>query len=115
MKIRKFLRDWHRDLGYFTVGILVIYCISGIILNHRHDFNPDYRIIKSEYDVTIDQKDSYSKDEIVDILSDLEREVVYKKHYVTAKDLLRYLLKMVSLLLIREKKRPHYVISIKEG
>ncbi|NQU87835.1 MAG: PepSY-associated TM helix domain-containing protein [Mariniphaga sp.] len=85
MKVRKFLRNWHRDLGYFTVGILVIYCISGIILNHRHDFNPDYKIYFSEFNTNIQQKNSYTKEEIKDILSELDREVLYKKHYITNK------------------------------
>lgn len=33
--IRKWLRILHRDLGYFFVGITIVYGISGIILNHK--------------------------------------------------------------------------------
>jgi len=33
--IRKWLRLTHRYLGYFFVGITLIYAISGIILNHK--------------------------------------------------------------------------------
>lgn len=33
--IRKWLRLLHRDLGYFFVGITLVYAISGIILNHK--------------------------------------------------------------------------------
>lgn len=34
-KIRKWLRILHRDLGYFAVGITLVYSVSGIILNHK--------------------------------------------------------------------------------
>jgi hypothetical protein len=33
--ILKWLRILHRDLGYFVVGITLVYAISGIILNHK--------------------------------------------------------------------------------
>ncbi|MBN2772685.1 MAG: PepSY-associated TM helix domain-containing protein [Prolixibacteraceae bacterium] len=82
MKIRKFLRNWHRDLGYFSVGILTIYCVSGIYLNHRYDFNPDYKIYYQEFKADIEPKESYSKEEIREILSDLDYDVLYKKHYM---------------------------------
>lgn len=47
IKWRKMNRAVHRDLGYFFVGMAIIYGISGIALNHRHDWNPSY-IIKQE-------------------------------------------------------------------
>jgi len=31
----------HRDLGYLAFGLTVIYAISGIAVNHRHDFDSD--------------------------------------------------------------------------
>lgn len=30
------LRDLHRDLGYFFVGITLVYALSGIFLTHKH-------------------------------------------------------------------------------
>lgn len=42
MKIRKINRAVHRDLGYFFFGMCIIYGISGIALNHRHQWNPNY-------------------------------------------------------------------------
>ncbi len=38
----KWLRILHRDLGYFVVGISLVYALSGIILNHRGKGNPSY-------------------------------------------------------------------------
>lgn len=45
-KIRKLNLDWHRDLGYFFSALIIIYCISGIALNHINDWNPDFIIAK---------------------------------------------------------------------
>lgn len=42
MKLRKLNRIVHRDLGYFFTGMILIYCITGIFLNHARDWNPYY-------------------------------------------------------------------------
>ncbi len=34
----------HRDLGYLCVGLTVVFAISGIAVNHRADWNPNYDI-----------------------------------------------------------------------
>ena len=36
--IRKWSRLLHRDLSFFFAGILMIYAISGFMLNHKKDF-----------------------------------------------------------------------------
>lgn len=47
---RKWLRLIHRDLGYFFVGITIIYAVSGIILNHKKNGeDPAYRTVKQNY------------------------------------------------------------------
>lgn len=51
-KIRSLNVATHRDLGYFFSALIIVYCISGIALNHVDDWNPDFilkkRIIKLE-------------------------------------------------------------------
>jgi hypothetical protein len=39
-RLRSWLRAIHRDLGYFVVGMTLVYAISGILLNHRDGGNP---------------------------------------------------------------------------
>lgn len=41
-KIRKLNIEWHRDLGYLFSGLIIVYCLSGIALNHIDDWNPDF-------------------------------------------------------------------------
>jgi hypothetical protein len=35
------LRNLHRDLGYFYVGLIIAFAISGIAQNHRKQWKPD--------------------------------------------------------------------------
>ena len=42
----------HRDLGYFFSVLILIYCISGIALNHVDDWNPDFIISKKNISFT---------------------------------------------------------------
>ncbi|MFW6369946.1 MAG: PepSY-associated TM helix domain-containing protein [Bacteroidota bacterium] len=83
MKLRRLLRILHRDLGYFIVGMTLVYVVSGIFLNHRYDFNPDYRIF---FEKVISERmplDNYNKQNIFHILERFEIEPVYRKHYIT--------------------------------
>lgn len=48
MKLRRLNNAIHRDLGYFFFGMAVIYGLSGIALNHRHQWNPNYIITQDQ-------------------------------------------------------------------
>jgi len=60
VNIRRLNSDLHRDIGYFLSGLVLVYCLSGIALNHVHEWNPDFVIQKR----TITLSQSYTKDEI---------------------------------------------------
>ncbi len=36
----------HRDIGFFFSSLIIVYCLSGIALNHVDDWNPDFIITK---------------------------------------------------------------------
>jgi len=42
-KWRRWNNILHRDLGYLCVALTIIYAISGIAVNHMHDWNPNYK------------------------------------------------------------------------
>ena len=42
----------HRDIGYVCVALTVIYAVSGIAVNHIHDWNLNYRI-ELDWDTTL--------------------------------------------------------------
>jgi uncharacterized protein len=58
--LRRLNSDLHRDIGYFLSGLILVYCISGIALNHVNDWNPDFVVHKR----TITLPQSFTKDEI---------------------------------------------------
>ena len=43
MKFTRIVRVIHRDLGFFVVGITLVYGISGILLNHLSTSDPAFR------------------------------------------------------------------------
>ena len=40
--MRVALRALHRDIGYFSVGLTVIYAASGLAVNHIADWGPNF-------------------------------------------------------------------------
>ena len=42
MRLTRLLRVIHRDLGFFVVGITLVYAISGILLNHLGGKDPAF-------------------------------------------------------------------------
>jgi hypothetical protein len=45
---RASLRSLHRDLGYFFTGFVLLYCISGLAVNHADHWDPSYAIERRE-------------------------------------------------------------------
>lgn len=42
---RRVVRAVHRDLGYLCAGLTVLYALTGVLLNHLHDWNPHWERI----------------------------------------------------------------------
>ena len=42
MKLSRLIRAIHRDLGFFVVGITLVYAISGMLLNHLSGSDPAF-------------------------------------------------------------------------
>ena len=58
MKITRLLRVIHRDLGYFLVGITLIYAISGILLNHLGSRDPAFKTEAQTVQLTANLSDT---------------------------------------------------------
>ena len=89
MKVRKLLRVLHRDFGYFIVGMTIVYALSGIFLNHRHDFNPDYIIYSDEFIVQKGTAADFDEDRLRSVFNKLDYDLTYKKHYISNEGLIR--------------------------
>lgn len=62
VKVRKWLRIIHRDLSYIFAGMLLVYAVSGIALNHKDSFNSQYSITRTEYHLPMVLRDDVSQD-----------------------------------------------------
>ena len=45
---RRVCRFLHRELGFLTVGLTLVYGISGLALNHAHHWDANYRRTRTE-------------------------------------------------------------------
>lgn len=61
-RLRRLNIATHRDLGYFFSSLIIIYCLSGIALNHVNEWNPDFIIQKK----TIHLEEKYNVKELND-------------------------------------------------
>lgn len=81
---RKYCRKVHSHLSYFFIGVILIYAVSGITMNHLKDFNPQYMVSVENY--TIDGKfphsHNFDKEEIKTLLERVDEADNYTKHFI---------------------------------
>ena len=79
---RKTFRALHRDIGYAVAALTLAYCISGIAVNHIHDWNPNYRFTEQKVDIGALPTGSYAamQQHVMTALSIDERKV--KGHFM---------------------------------
>lgn len=100
---RKWNRMIHRDFGYFFFGMTIIYALSGIAINHIKDWNPNYDIENSYYEISNPgQYNDADETKIKELLSLVDQEDNYKKFYYMRPGLLKVFIKDGSLLLNTE-------------
>lgn len=87
MKLRKLNRVTHRDIGYLIAGLTIIYAISGIALNHKHDWNSNYIINQRTFTTDIQfTRDSTNEEKIYQLLEELGETKSYKTSYYPTGD-----------------------------
>lgn len=42
------IRNLHRDLGYFYIGLIISFAFSGILMNHREVWHPDKYTVETK-------------------------------------------------------------------
>jgi len=50
---RPWLRAFHRDIGYFAVGLTVVYATSGLAVNHLKDWDPNFRQVNLTHQLAL--------------------------------------------------------------
>lgn len=53
LNFRPRLRALHRDIGYFAVGLTVVYAGSGLAVNHLKDWDPNFRQVNRTHQLPL--------------------------------------------------------------
>ncbi len=102
---RKWNRILHRDIGYFFFGMTLIYCISGIALNHKNDWNPNYDITYEDITITDNiDKASVNKDWVLALLKQHNEADHYKKYFFPDSNTLKIFIDNGSVSIDMESK-----------
>ena len=85
MNLSKLNRVTHRDIGYLIAGLTIIYAISGIALNHKHNWNPNYIIDNRTFTTDIPiVRESFDNDAAREILKNIDVDSNFKTFYFPA-------------------------------
>lgn len=119
---RKWCRDIHRELSFFFAGVIVIYAVSGIMLNHKRDFNSNITVNREEIVLQgtfPSEAGSVSKETLSEYIAQLPDSETYTRHAPISGNILKIFFKGGSSLDIDmntgtgvyEKVRKRVVIS----
>lgn len=108
-RLKKVCAVLHRDLGYLFAGIVLIYAISGIAMNHRNSFNPNFSVETIAFQLPQSVAQTYDKVTEADIDAIMEAtdcpRSQYTKHFKAADDRLKILIKGGSSITVDLKNR----------
>ncbi len=100
-QVRKWSRILHRDIGFFFIGMSLIYGLSGIALNHLNDWNPNYSVEIQEFNTSIDlSKTPVIEENILKLLDEINYKGEYKKHYYPDRGTIKIFLDGGSSILV---------------
>ena len=87
---RRWNRAIHRDVGYLCVGLVIIYSISGIAVNHIHQWNPNYSFERIVSNIgAVEVGDEVDDTEVRGLLRKLDLEEEFKTTFRPAPDQLK--------------------------
>lgn len=101
--IRKWSRNIHRDLSFFFSGVILVYAVSGIAMNHKKDFNSDYIIRQENRQIPGEfpkSKTDFSKEYVLGLLQTIGEENNYTKHYFPGEQQMKVFIKGGSSLVV---------------
>lgn len=92
----------HRHLSYFFAGVVIIYALSGILMNHRSEINPHYSAERIEIKEAIAHaprtQESITKEEVMNLLGEIGEKDNYTKLYYPEEGVMRVFLRGGSSL-----------------
>lgn len=77
------LRNLHRDLGYFYVGLIISFAFSGILMNHRDMWHPEkYTVETKSIQIAPPNEAHVSQLYVENLLKDLGIDDKMRRHSV---------------------------------
>ncbi len=98
LKWRKWNKAVHRDFGYLFLGMTIIYSVSGIAINHRDDWNPNYRIVQKDIQIT-PMNVQPDKQKVLAILKKFDEAGNYKNYYFPQPDMIKIFIEDGTVLI----------------
>lgn len=98
-RVRRLNIATHRDLGYFFSSLIIVYCLSGLALNHVNEWNPDFIITKQNVDVGRIYSKNELDNDVIDQLGVFVGEKRYKVYDFPTEDQVKIYYNDASLLL----------------
>lgn len=92
---RKWCRLIHRDLSFFFAGMLLIYALSGLVMNHRDSINPHFSLTTHQYQLkeSIPSQKEIDKNYVLHLLERHDEQLNYTKHYFPKQGIMKVFLK----------------------
>jgi len=112
--IRKTLRSLHRDIGYFCIGMTIIFAVSGIAVNHIDDWNPNYEVRRESHIIQIsdEQKESQTLNSL--LLEQLALNTKIRTEFWESENKLKLFVENETTIEIDFKKQTAVVESVKQ-
>ncbi len=112
---RRWCRVIHRDLSFFFAGIILIYAISGIVMNHKDSINPHFTVTQKEYkiDKDLSDKSKVNEETILGLLEPLGETKNFTKYYYPKPNIIKVFLKGGSSLVINTQSGEAAYESVK--
>jgi uncharacterized protein len=98
-KVRRLNIATHRDLGYFFSTLIIIYCLSGLALNHVNDWNPDFIIKKETISIDGTYATSDLNNDLINEFGKLVGETKFKVYDTPTSDKVKIYYENASLLI----------------
>lgn len=90
--MRLLLRFVHRDLGFLFFGLTIVYAVSGIALNHRDHWDPNYIITHATIEVSDIPQPPMDRESAIAFLAQYNLERGYKRSFQPNAGTLRFFL-----------------------
>lgn len=77
------VRELHRDLGYFFLGLIITFAFSGILMNHRDSWHAEkYTVETKPIEIQLLKNKDISEDKAIQIGKDIGVNDKFRRHKI---------------------------------